>query len=68
MGLRVTAEYPPMESADVAREGLAALGAGPVWVAGDGNRAMFDGLQPVSRVDLIEMMTSGAKLLFDLTE
>jgi short-subunit dehydrogenase len=68
MGAAVTEEYPPMDPADVAREGLAALGQGPVWVAGDGNRAGFGALSPVPRADVIEMMTRGTQLLFGVTD
>ncbi len=68
MGARITAEYPPMDPAAVAREGLAAIGSGPVWVAGAANRAVFDALHTVSRVDLIEQMTAGTQLLFDLSD
>lgn len=67
-GARVTEEFPPMDPADVAREGLAALGLGPVHVAGATNRQLFDGARGASRTDLIEMMTTGTRLLYDIAE
>lgn len=68
MGAKVTKEYPPMDPADVAREGLAALGSGPLHVAGDANRANFARMSPAPRVDIINQMTHGTHLLFDLTD
>lgn len=68
MGAKVTKEYPPMDPADVAREGLAALGSGPLHVAGDANRANFARMSPAPRVDLINQMTLGTHLLFDVTD
>ncbi|HEV8296756.1 MAG TPA: SDR family NAD(P)-dependent oxidoreductase, partial [Acidimicrobiales bacterium] len=68
MGARTTEQYPPMDPADVARAGIVALGHGPVHVAGMANRQMFDALHTTSRVDLIEAMTGGTKLLFDVVE
>ncbi len=68
MGPKVTKEYPPMDPADVAREGLAALGSGPLHVAGDANRANFARMSPAPRIDLINQMTHGTHLLFDLTD
>jgi uncharacterized protein len=68
MGARVTAEFPPMDPADVAREGLEALGQGPVWVVGEANRAMFDALRAAPRVDVIEAMTHGTQLLFGVQD
>ena len=66
MGARVTAEFPPADPADVAREGIAALGQGPVWVVGEANRQTFDALRAAPRVDVIEGMTQGTLLLFDV--
>ncbi len=66
MGAAVTEEYPPMDPEDVAREGLAALGDGPVHVAGAANRAAFAALSPVPRAEVIQMMTHGTQLLFDV--
>lgn len=68
MGAKVTKEYPPMDPADVAREGLAALGSGPLHVAGDANRANFARMSPAPRVDIINQMTHGTHLLFDVTD
>ena len=68
MGAKVTKEYPPMDPADVAREGLAALGSGPLHVAGDANRANFAHMSPAPRIDLINQMTLGTHLLFDVTD
>lgn len=66
MGAAVTEEFPPMDPVDVAREGLAALGDGPVHVAGAANRAVFAALLPVPRPKVIEMMTHGTQRLFDV--
>jgi short-subunit dehydrogenase len=63
-GARLTEEFPPMDPADVAREGLAALAHGPVHVAGDANRTAFDALRGVPRVELIEAMTGGTAALY----
>ena len=68
MGAKVTKQYPPMDPADVAREGLAALGSGPLHVAGDANRANFAHMSPAPRIDLINQMTLGTHLLFDVTD
>jgi uncharacterized protein len=68
MGAKVTAEFPPMDPADVAAEVLAALGNGPVWVVGEANRATFDVLRAAPRVDAIEGMTYGTQLLFGVTD
>jgi uncharacterized protein len=68
MGAKVTKEYPPMDPADVAREGLDALGSGPLHVAGEGNRAGFAAMSPAPRVELINQMTLGTQLLFDVVD
>jgi uncharacterized protein len=67
-GAKVTAEYPPMDPADVAREALAALGSGPVHVAGTANRQTFDAIRGLPRVDLIEAMTHGTQLLYGVSD
>ena len=54
-------KYPPMEPDDVAREGLANLGNGPVWVAGDTNRAGFDYLRSVPRRDAVTVLSKAAR-------
>lgn len=68
MGARETKEYPPMDPADVAREGLAALGHGPLHVAGETNRAGFAAMSPAPRIELIDQMTKGTQLLFGVTD
>ena len=68
MGAKVTKEYPPMDPDDVAREGLEALGTGPLHIAGDANRAGFGMLAPVPREQLIEQMTHGTQLLFGVSD
>ena len=57
-----------MDPDDVAREGLAALGDGPLWVAGEANRAGFAALSPMPRPDVIEMMTQGTQRLFGVDD
>lgn len=68
MGAKVTKEYPPMNPDDVAREGLDALGKGPLHVAGEANRAGFALMSPAPREQLIEQMTHGTQLLFGVTD
>lgn len=59
--------YPQvMEPQDVAREGLAHLGKGPVWVAGAHNRANAKALWPVPRVAAINGFSQAAASLYDL--
>src|SRR5262249_42906591 len=42
-----------MDAADVAREGLENVANGPVWVAGDDNRGMFESVCTVPRRDMV---------------
>lgn len=59
--------YPSiMEPADVAEGALDALGRGPVWVAGEGNRAFAQTLMPTSRVALVNAMSQAAAGIYDL--
>lgn len=59
-------EFPGMDPADVAREGLAAIGAGPTHVAGDDNRGVFDHLRSMPRVDVVAMMSQSVLTLYGL--
>ena len=56
--------YVIMEPEDVAREGLAALGTGPVWIAGEKNRENMEQMSAhLSREQAIEVMSmANAKL------
>lgn len=59
-------EFPGMDPADVAREGLAALGSGPTHVAGDTNRQVFDHLRSMPRADVVSMMSGSVLTLYGL--
>jgi short-subunit dehydrogenase len=61
-------DFPGMEADDVAREGLENLANGPTWVAGDENRAAFDALRAMPRVDAVLAMSEGLEMLFGLDE
>lgn len=55
-----------MEPDEVAAGALRNLGRGPVWVAGDQNRAAAAGMSPVSRTALINGMSQATAQLYDL--
>lgn len=59
-------DFPPMEPDDVAREGLANLGNGPVWIAGDANRAGFDYLRRVPRRDAVTVLSKAARSFYGI--
>lgn len=65
-GVRLGEEtgFVPMSPENVAEEGLAALGAGPLHVAGEGNREMAEVLRG-DRKQAIEFLSIGAAMLFD---
>jgi short-subunit dehydrogenase len=48
-----------MKPEDVAREGLAQLGCGPLWVAGEGNRALLPFLFSPERANAINALSVG---------
>ena len=56
--------FTPMNPEDVAREGLAALGSGPLHVAGEGNREMAEVLRG-DRKQAIEFLSMGTSMLFN---
>lgn len=56
--------FSPMRSADVAAEGLAHLADGPIWVAGDENRAAADHLRSLSPADAAMAMSAGSAASF----
>lgn len=59
--------YPDiMQPRDVADEGLAFLGRGPVWVAGEHNRAVVSAMRPGSRVDAINRLSHATASIYDL--
>jgi uncharacterized protein len=61
------ADYPGlMEPADVAAEGLALLGRGPVGVAGAHNRAVVKAMLPVSRVAAINALSAATAGIYGL--
>jgi short-subunit dehydrogenase len=61
------ATYPGlMEPEDVARGALAFLGLGPIWVAGEANRAAAKGLSPASRVALVNAMSQATAAIYGL--
>ena len=53
-----------MESEDVANEGLAQIANGPVWIAGEGNRATAEMLAAAPRNDLVEGMSMATADLY----
>ena len=55
-----------MDADDVAREGLENLGNGPTWVAGDGNRAMFETVCTVPRRDMVSAVSGLVRDMWDL--
>ena len=58
-------EFQPMESDDVAREGLEQLGKGPIWVAGAANRAGAEIFNSLSRRELLEAMSQSTASMYD---
>ena len=54
-----------MDAADVAREGLAQLENGPVWIAGEANRQVAGMLQQMPRAALVEMMSKATADMYD---
>lgn len=61
-------DFPGMDPADVAREGLAHLGEGPTWVAGETNRATFDVLRSLPRIDVVTAMSDATRALYGLDD
>jgi diphthamide biosynthesis methyltransferase len=55
-----------MQPVDVADEGLAFLGRGPVWVAGEHNRALVSAMRPGSRVAAINGLSHATASIYDL--
>lgn len=53
-----------MEAEDVASEGLAHLGHGPVWIAGENNRAAASLLKQLAEPELIEIMSEATAALY----
>jgi len=62
-----SSDFAPMEPDDVAREGLANLGNGPVWVAGDTNRTGFDYLRGLPRRDAVTVLSEAARAFWGLS-
>jgi len=61
-------EFPGMDPDDVAREGLAHLGDGPTWVAGDTNRATYEMLRSLPRRDVVTAMSDATRSLNGLDD
>jgi short-subunit dehydrogenase len=59
--------FSPMDPEDVAREGLEHLQEGPIWVAGEANRAAADHLRSLTRAEAAEMMSAGSAATFGIT-
>jgi short-subunit dehydrogenase len=59
-------EFAGMDAGDVAREGLENLGNGPTWVAGDGNRAIFDSMNTVPRREMVTAVSGMVRDMWDL--
>jgi short-subunit dehydrogenase len=62
------AQHGGMDAGDVAREGLENLANGPTWVAGDGNRAMFDAVCTVPRGAMVTAVSGMVRDMWDLGE
>lgn len=61
------ADHPgAMEPDEVARGALAFLGKGPLWVAGDANRATAKALSPVPRIPVINAMSEATASIYGL--
>jgi len=67
-GARIGDDFRGMEAEDVAREGLAHLGEGPTHVAGEFNRAAFEGLRKAPRADAVKALSAGARAVFGLPD
>ncbi len=57
----------PMQPDDVAREALEHLGKGPVWIAGDKNRAAATGLKAAPRDQVVQAMSAATAQLYGLS-
>jgi short-subunit dehydrogenase len=55
-----------MQPLDVVDEGLEFLGRGPLWIAGDHNRAMVAAMRPGSRVDAINDLSHATASIYGL--
>ena len=55
-----------MECDDAAREGLTHLGSGPLWVAGESNRARLPAEFIASRASAVDLMSQGTALINEL--
>ena len=55
-----------MQPGDVADEGLAFLGRGPLWVAGEHNRALVGAMRPGSRVEAINGLSHATASIYGL--
>jgi len=61
------ADYPgAMEPDEVARGALAFLGRGPIWIAGEVNRATAKALAPVPRIPVINGMSEATASIYGL--
>jgi short-subunit dehydrogenase len=68
-GARIGGEaFPGMDPDDVALEGLDNVANGPVWVAGAENRAGYEHLRSLPRVQVIEYMSQGARIIYGIEE
>lgn len=61
-------EFPGMDPDEVAAEGLAHLGDGPTWVAGDTNRATYDLLRTLPRAEVVTAMSEATRSLYGLDD
>jgi short-subunit dehydrogenase len=65
-GAVVSAEYPPMDPADVARTALASLGHGPVRGASEELETNFDAIRALPREQIIALMSDGTRIVYGL--
>lgn len=61
---RDTEGYPPMDPAEVAREGIEHLADGPTWYAGEANRAAAAFFRTAERAQVVELLSAGTDALY----
>jgi short-subunit dehydrogenase len=65
-GASLASQPDAMEPDEVARGALDALGRGPVWIAGERNRALAKALSPAPRIPLVDAMSRATAAIYGL--
>jgi short-subunit dehydrogenase len=65
-GAVTSAEFPPMQPEDVARNALASIALGPVIGASEELTATFHALRGLPREQIIDLMSSGTRTIYGL--